>query len=113
MPAVEHLLVRCIEHLEGRHDLPGGHRVDLHAALRELVQALGEGLEMLLQRVARRPARLHLEDLRRLPGGAEGKSGDGKGRSDRYGWRMLHLGLPGWLRSKLNPRRPQVNEARR
>ena len=32
--AVDHFLVRGVEHLEGRHDLPGGHRVDLELARR-------------------------------------------------------------------------------
>ena len=61
VPAVDHLLVGRVEHLEGRHDLPSGHRLDLDLALRELVDALGGDAEVILQRVARRPGRLHLD----------------------------------------------------
>ena len=58
-----HLLVRGVEDLERRHDLPGGHRLDLELAAGELVDALGEEAEVVLQREAGRPGRLHLELL--------------------------------------------------
>jgi hypothetical protein len=83
MPAVEDLLVRCIEDLERRHHLAGGKGVDLDAALSELVHALGEDFEVLLERVARRPGGLHLDGLWRLGGGAQADQRGGCGNGDR------------------------------
>jgi len=61
VPAVDDLLVRRVEHFERRHDLAGRHCLDLDGAERELVDALGEDAEVVLQRVARRPRGLHLD----------------------------------------------------
>jgi hypothetical protein len=63
--AVDHLLVRGIEDLECRHDLASRHRLDLDLAARELVDALGEILEVVLQRKAGGPGGLELQVLRR------------------------------------------------
>ena len=71
VPAVEHLLVGGVEHLERRHDLPGGERLDLHRARGQLVDALGEDAQVVLDRQARGPGRLHLQTswfARRRPG---------------------------------------------
>ena len=50
MGAVEHLLVRGVEHLEGRHDLARRHGLDLERAAGKLVDALGPHLEVLIKR---------------------------------------------------------------
>jgi len=59
--AVEHLLVGGIQHLEGRHHLARRHRVDLQRAAGDLRDAVGEESEVVVQRQAGRPGRLHLE----------------------------------------------------
>jgi hypothetical protein len=93
--AVEHFLVGGVEHLEGGHDLARRHRIDLEAALRQLVDALGEDPEVVLQRVARRPRRLHLERawLRRLRAGRNGEHGCENSGGDGG---LAHGGSPGW-----------------
>ena len=55
---------------------PGGHRLDLELAAGQLVDALGEEPEVVLQRQARGPGRLHLERARRpAPGRPPGRRG--------------------------------------
>jgi hypothetical protein len=68
--AIEHLLVGGVEHFECRHHLARRHGIDLQRAARQFVDALGEIVEVLLQRQAGRPARLHLEHTRLLGSGA-------------------------------------------
>jgi hypothetical protein len=53
--------VRGVEHLERGHDLARGHRLDLERSARDLADTLDEVGEVLVQRQARRPRRLHLE----------------------------------------------------
>ena len=105
MPAVEHLRA-VIEHLEGRHDLPGGHRVDLDAALGQLVDALGEMLEVLLQRVARGPGRLHLDRLRGRAG-ACAKAPKESAAAAAAAVKRIFMECPLWCRAKLNRPRSQ------
>ncbi len=59
--AIDHLLVCGVEHFERWHDLTGRHRLDLDLTAGELVHALGEEPEVVLEREACRPGRLHLE----------------------------------------------------
>jgi hypothetical protein len=95
VPAVDHLLVRGVEDLEGRHDLAGGQRLDLHLPRGELVDALGEELEVVLQREARRPGGLHLEVLH--GGGLRACRGcESEGRGERHDpdCRFMHCGSP-------------------
>ncbi len=49
MEAVDYLLVRGVEHLERRHHLPRGERIDLQLAAGQLVHPLGEKAEVVLQ----------------------------------------------------------------
>ena len=90
MPAVDHLAVGCVEHFERGHDLPRGHRLDLHGAAGQFVDALREDTQMVLQRDARRPGRLHLDGLGRrrlrLRAGGERRGDDsGNDRARAHG----------------------------
>ena len=76
--AVDDLLAGRVEHLERRHDRPRGQGLDLQGAARELVHALGDELEVIEDRQGGGPARLHLEDDRRLG------RGHGEGRATRH-----------------------------
>jgi hypothetical protein len=72
--------------------LPTRHGLDLDAALGQLLGALGEVLEVLLERVARRPGGLHLDGFacRRLREGAEA-DGNGRGKRNEV---LDHFDLP-------------------
>src|SRR5205823_1649664 len=84
VPAVDHLLVRGVENLERGHDLAGGERLDLDLPAGELVDPLGEHLEVVLQREAGRPGRLELVVLRRrLLGRGTTQSDDERGQYER------------------------------
>jgi hypothetical protein len=64
MMTVDHPLMRRIGDLEGRHHLSGSERLDPNRATGELVDTVGEVSQVALERHARRPRRLDLEDLR-------------------------------------------------
>jgi hypothetical protein len=82
--AVEHFLVRGVEHLERRHDLAGGHGVDLELAAGNLADALDEVSEVFVQRQAGRPGGLHLQrgGLRLRASRQRGESRDRDRRTD-------------------------------
>src|SRR5467141_2905092 len=84
MAAVDYSLVRGIQNLERWHDRTGGERLDLDLPAGELVDALGEHLEVVLQRQARRPGGLEFEILHSSGRGLLLRAGrNGEGCRDR------------------------------
>src|SRR5262245_58639165 len=109
MATIDHLLVGGVQDFKRRHNLAGGERFDLDRAVCQLVRPLGEHLEIVLQRQARRPSRLHLERSRLRAcrrSKAERRNGGGQSKN---GPSRCHHGILPLGHSRCNPRSANCN----